>query len=80
MTLSHEHVGWKLKHQTSKSISSAEPNYFVHFAMRYPVVEIFNQFVLWHVIFRRFYKAKLSDKIKLRGHSLTKVAKECPLI
>ena len=23
--------------QKSKSISSAEPNYFVHFAMRYPV-------------------------------------------
>ena len=26
--------------QKSKSISSAEPNYFVHFAMRHPVVEL----------------------------------------
>ena len=26
-------------HQKSKSISSAEPNYFVHFAMRYSVVK-----------------------------------------
>ena len=31
--------------QKSKSISSAEPNYFVHFAMRHPVIspEIFYQ-------------------------------------
>ena len=27
--------------QKSKSISSAEPNYFVHFAMRYPVASYF---------------------------------------
>ena len=27
--------------QKSKSISSAEPNYFVHFAMRYPVEQLF---------------------------------------
>ena len=26
--------------QKSKSISSAEPNYFVHFAMRYPVIGV----------------------------------------
>ena len=34
--LSHEHE----YQQKSKSISSAEPNYFVHFAMRYPVHRI----------------------------------------
>ena len=27
-------------HQKSRSISSAEPNYFVHFAMRYPVEQV----------------------------------------
>ena len=28
-------------HQKSKAISSAEPNYFVHFAMRHTVVQNF---------------------------------------
>ena len=35
MCLSHKHAGLKI------SISSAEPNYFVHFAMRYPVEHAF---------------------------------------
>ena len=29
-----------LTHEKSISISSAEPNYFVHFAMRHPEVEV----------------------------------------
>ena len=39
MGLSHEHAGLKILAK-SKSISSAEPNYFVHFAMRYPVEQV----------------------------------------
>ena len=36
MALSHEHLGSKISAKT-KSILSAEPNYFVLFAMRYPL-------------------------------------------
>ena len=38
MPLSHEHVGSKILANT-KCIPSPEQNYFLIFAMRYPVVE-----------------------------------------
>ena len=36
MSLTHEPAGPKILYP----ISSAEPNYFVHFDMRYPVVKV----------------------------------------
>ena len=36
--------------QKSKYISSAEPNYFVHFAMRYPVIVIKKHFLSLFVL------------------------------
>ena len=36
MALSHEHIGPKIATKI-KIYIPAEPNYFVHFAMRYPV-------------------------------------------
>ena len=43
MILSHEHIGHNictLYQQILNAISSPEQNYFVHFAMRYPVNRI----------------------------------------
>ena len=38
MDLSHEHIESKISAKMKKSLSSVEPNYFAHLAMRYPVV------------------------------------------
>ena len=39
---------WDEKYQQkSKSISSAEPNYFVHFALRHPVGKLIVNFLPW---------------------------------
>ena len=51
--------------QKSKAISSAEPNYFVHFAMRHPVYAVYSMKNINFVPF-----LFLSSKINLKTCSL----------
>jgi hypothetical protein len=42
MSLSHEHAGLKILAKIKIYILSREPNYFVQFEMRYPVLRYLN--------------------------------------
>ena len=69
MALSHEQVGSKISEKIKiQAIYSAEPNYFVHFAMRYPVLHMYKFFYSPEFLDSGFVIliiiAKRNDKLK----------------
>ena len=73
MSPSHEHIESKILAKT-KSISSAEPNYFLHFEMRYPVLWAFCPNIYCDVYLISIFLAETDNQVEVKAFQLTSFA------